>query len=173
MSKEEIRRLRNNLTAENVLDYLKEMRDLYAQDEDLRENSGYIHKFRQKMAVLGRTHFGSAHILQFIISGTPNDSSIRFWIDMSPDEEVFEIGIGEHPKPFVIYHFHELKLGLEVFHGATYLIKEALDTQDPRLEVKIVGRTGHSLKKLCFEILENFTGVFFQGFGFYWSAPKI
>ena len=173
MSKEEVRRLVNNLNSENVLDYLREIRNLYAQDEDLREFSEYLHKLRQKIAVLDRTRSESVRILQFIISGTPNDVPINFWIDIDPNEEIFEIGIGEHPKPFVIYQFHEFKLGLEMFRGATYLIKEALSTQDPRLTVKITGQTGLSLMKLCSEILENFTGVFFHGFGFYWSAPKI
>ena len=173
MSKEDVRRLGDDLNHKNVLDYLKVIRDLFAQDDDLRDFSGYLHKFRQKMAVLDRTRSESVRILQFIISGAPSDVSIKFWIDVNPDEEVFEIGIGEHPKPFVVYEFHELKLGLEMFHGVTYLIKEALDTQDPRLTVKIAGQTGHSLIKLCSEILENFTGVLRDGYGYYWSAPKI
>lgn len=173
MSKEELRRLGNNLNHNNVLEYLKVIRDLYAEDENLREFSGYLHKFRQKIAVLNRTRSEKVRILQFIISGAPSDVSIKFWIDVDPDEEVFKIGVGEHPSPFVIYHFHEFELGLNLFHGATYMIKEALDTQDPRLTVKIAGQTGLSLNKLCGEILENFVGVFFNGYGYYWSAPKI
>ncbi len=172
MSKEEIRRLGNDLNQDNVLEYLEVIRDMYVKDEDLRDFSGYLHKFRQKMAVLDRTRSEKVRILQFVISGAPSDVSIKFWIDVNPDDEVFDIGTGEHPNPFVIFHFHELKLGLEVFHGATYLIKEALDSQDTRLTIKIAGQTGHSLNKLCSEILENLTGVFFDGYKYYWSAPK-
>lgn len=173
MSKEDLRRLGNNLNSNNVLEYLKVIRGVFAEDENLREFSGYLHKFRQKMAVLDRTRSEKVRILQFIISGAPSDVSIKFRIDVGPDEEVFKIGVGEHPSPFVIYQFHEFEFGLNLFRGVTYMIKEALDTQDPRLTVKIAGQTGLSLIKLCSEILINFTGVFFDGFKYYWSAPKI
>jgi hypothetical protein len=172
VSREELKQLGNNLNENNFIEYAKVVRDLYAENDDLREWGKNMHRLQQNVSVINRTHSKKLSVLQFLISDPEADVSVEFWLELDPNEDLFKVHEGVNPSPFVIFKINDLPLATQYFQAYLEPIQNVLDANDPKISIEIVGQSSFSTKKICIKLFLNFAGLLRDCFGYYCPAVR-
>ncbi len=171
MLRDELHTIGNNLTRENIFEYLRVIRDLFRVDENARDFSKGLFKLRRDMEVLNRVRSQPVTALQF--EGPEVD---EFWIEVNTNEEVYDIHPGLHRGAIIRFQYHDPKILLDTFHGELYLLKDALQPEDGRIIVGFhppeEGQSSFAQNQLISRLLLDISEMVGDCFRYFWSAPR-